>query len=364
MHKGQANYRQKRKREMSLQGKEDAAKQKRQIRHSRELSLGVADILRDVPTAVSENVRDNDAPPACIAESIFLASSGLDKSALRPEEMLQTACDTEKFNDETYCSKVATCAGCGAIFVEKGSSQREMETIYRKEIGDAFSFESKQESNSERGVRTRIDDKVVQLQLIKDLVTKEGHFYLCDDCTYSVKAHRERIFCGLSTSDQTSCLPQLTPVEKACIAGSRMYGTVVKIKEKVVADTQPLQMKGHFICFPARLRQKVVRNDFFLGQTLKKLCKCISSDHALGGKKCSPLLVGSGGVLEVRLAVIKVWLQFLQETNKYYKHVKVDFSDEKAKLLEEAVKRIVKTAMITVDATIENAIGSTLGKES
>ena len=361
----QEKRRKKRKRKMTaderLQAKADEAERKRQTRRSSELGVGVEDILRDINTAVNENVEENTETPASAAESIFWASSGLDKSALLPEEMLQTGCDVEQFNDETYCSKLERCAGCGAIFVDKGSSQREAETIFRKEIAAAFSFENTQECNSERGVRTRIDGKVLQLQLIKDLVTKDGHFFLCNECSTAVKAKTKSVLWTIDLG-QTSDLPQLTPVEKACIAGSRMYGTVVKIKEKLTTDTQPLQMKGHFICFPHDSIQKL-STVIFPRSDIEETVQVHFIGSRAGWEKMQPLLVSAGGLLEVRLRVLEIWLLFLQQTNKFYKHIKVDFSEEKAKRLHEAVEAVMKTALITVDPTLENAIGSTLGKD-
>ena len=246
----------------------------------------------------------------------------------------------------------------------KLANSREQETIFRKQIVDVFSCDTVEE-DTERGVRTRVDGRTYTLSLIKNLVGQDyscgdeklldGHFFLCDICTRRCDNNsRDFVLWSIDLGD-ISTLPILSHVEKAAIARSRIYGTVLKIKEKVACNEQPLLLKGHFICFPHDAAEKVAavlpRTD--LHDTIQI--------HFVGSKsgweQLQPLLKSSGGVLEIRIKVIEIWLGFLKARNRFYHDIVIDTNEDKVKCLEEARDIVCRDAAITTNPLIDDNIG-------
>ena len=296
-------------------------------------------------------------------ESLFWASSGLDKSNVAVGDACRRSEDLQGYISETFGSRIFACAACGEICVASGEEM----TTFRKDVVEAFSVQPPLQCNSERGVKTRVDDKYYTLRLIKALVgpknnMKDGHFMLCDSCVKSMNS-KCKVPDPLWTVDlgDVGQLPGLTPVEKAAIAASRVYGMLIKIKYTVAAEHQPTLMRGHFICFPHNAAERVAETVFPKTNVASSI-----QIHFVGSKtgweKMQPLLESHGGVLEVRSDVLRMWLEFLKVTNKYYYHIKTDYSNGRLEELKQSVKRIVADACVTDNAKVDNKIGTTVGK--
>ena len=302
------------------------------------------------------------------AEQLFWASSGIDKSAVDAREACTRGADMDGHFREIFQNMVFSCAACGEVTV----SGKDIEdfTIFRNDVVEAFSVDDDFQPTSERGVQTRVNDKHYTLCLLKALVgghlcqqkdLKDGHFYLCGRCAKCLSNKTKSQLWSIDLG-YTDNLPILTPVEKAAIAASRVYGTLIKIKHRVAAEHQPLLLKGHLICFPHNAAEKL-SEVVFPRTSVSKMIQVHFVGSTSGWEKMQPILTQSGGILEVRCDVIRIWLQFLKENNHYYNDLKVDFSDAHFQKLQENVKKIIAEAAITVDTTFDDAIGTTVGKE-
>ena len=301
-------------------------------------------------------------------EQLFWASSGIDKSAIDVREACTRGADMDGHFRAVFGNMVFSCAACGEVSVsDKGTEDF---TIFRNDVAEAFSADCEFPPTSERGVPTRVNDKHYKLCLLKALVggrlcqqkdLKDGHFYLCKSCAKCLSNKAKSPLWSIDLG-YTADLPQLTPVEKAAIAASRIYGTLIKIKHRVAAEHQPLLLKGHLICFPHNAAEKL-SEVVFPRTSVSELIQIHFIGSTAGWEKMQPILTQSGGILEVRSDVVRIWLQFLKENNSFYCSLKMDFSDSHFQLLQENVKKIITEAAITVDTTFDDAIGTTVGKE-
>ena len=291
----------------------------------------------------------------------FWHKSGIDKSAAVEGTLSSETFDSQKaleaYANTTFDSVIRGCAACGTIFIDDGDAKREELTTFRLDVVEVFAVEegSPLPKNSERGVATRVNDKWYTLRLIQDLVgskykcgdeaLKEGHFFLCDQCTNHYN-HKSQSALWPIDLGQASALPHLTQVEKAAIAAARVYGTVIKIKEKVACTNQPLLLKGHMICFPHDAVEKVSKV-IFPRDDVEAAVQIHFVGSRTGWEKMLPLIRSGRGVADVRPDVLRVWLSFLKETSSFYHDITVDLSDERMQRLAEARDRILENAAIT-----------------
>ena len=328
----------------------------------------------EVATQLSQLVTESDnttvqepeqAVDVNALERFFWSSSGLDKSGIELSEACSRGGDVDEYMHETYENTVYACAACGCI----GVGDAEEFTVFRKDVVDTFCEESQDQKTPrdcyERGVKTQVDGKYYILMLIKALVgaracLKDGHFMLCSGCAKCVAAKTKRELWSLDLGD-VSNLPKLTAVEKAAIAATRVYGTVIKIKHTVVAETQPQMIRGHFICFPQNAAEKMAEC-VFPRTDIQTTIQIHFIGSKAGWEKMQPLLASCGGVLEVRPDVVRAWLTFLKQTNKYYADIKIDFSENRFAELQRATKKIVEEAAAMFDTTVDDTIGTTVGK--
>ena len=230
-----------------------------------------------------------------------------------------------EMNAASFLCPVASCAACGMITAEETCRMSRS----TPNVSDLFPERRHQHSARENG-------------LFKDLVSEDGSFDVCQRCANAIQSKKPKIIPAWRFDHGCAAgLPVLSVVEKASIAQVRVYGRVLKIIP--TGKCGALSLSGHIINFQQDSKFSLERVTCLPHKDLVNLVSVIFLGASAVWTAMLPQLRGSGGLLQVRPAAVRMWLVHLKAVNPHYRDMAIDFADEAA---EASVSEMIENACV------------------